>query len=71
MKPFKTCRDVTRLVLQGEDRPLSLAERLAVRLHMMICAACPRFTQQLRLMRKAGARWRAYAADDDSSAPPR
>lgn len=71
MKPFKTCREVTRLVLQGEDRPLRLGERLGVRLHMVICAACPRFRQQLQLMRAASTRWRAYAGDDDGTPPPR
>lgn len=71
MKPFKTCREVTRLVLQGEDRPLGLGERLGVRLHLLICATCPQFTRQVRLMRQASARWRAYTADDDAGAPPR
>lgn len=63
---MRTCRDVTRLVLQREDRALSLRERLSVRVHMWICAACPRFEQQVRLMRVACRRWRAYAESDDT-----
>jgi len=61
----RNCRDVTRLVLEGEDRRLSLFERLVVRLHMLICAACPRFERQVRLMRGAMGRWRTYAERDD------
>jgi hypothetical protein len=30
-----TCREVTRLVLEGEARELSLAERTVLRLHWM------------------------------------
>lgn len=61
MKWTRSCRDVTRLVLEGEDRQLNLGERLAVRVHMLACAACPRFERQVRLMREATRRWRRDA----------
>jgi hypothetical protein len=67
MKPMKSCRDITRLVLEGEVRQLSLAERVQVRLHMWICAACPRFQRQVRFMRQAMGTWKAYAEGDDTS----
>jgi hypothetical protein len=54
------CREATRLVLQGEDRSLNLRERLGLRLHLLVCKACPRFVRQVRLMREATGRWRAY-----------
>ena len=57
---FRNCREVTALVLAGEDRRLGALERLAVRLHMQICAACPKFEHQVALMRQALPRWRAY-----------
>ena len=66
MKLTRTCRDVTRLVLEGEDRRLTLRERLAIRLHLVICAACPRFVRQVALMRNATQRWRAYSERDPS-----
>ena len=62
--PFRNCREVTALVLGGEDRRLSLIERLAVRMHMKICAACPPFERQVALMRKALPRWRGYRDGD-------
>ena len=57
---FRSCREVTALVLAGEDRRLTLFERLTVQLHLQICAACPRFRRQVALMRQALPRWRAY-----------
>jgi hypothetical protein len=62
--PFRSCREVTELVLGGEDRRLSVVERLAVRFHMQICVTCPRFERQVALMRKALPRWRGYRDGD-------
>ncbi len=56
----RNCREVTALVLAGEDRRLGLVERWAVRAHLKVCQACPRFTRQVALMRQAMPRWRAY-----------
>ena len=58
--PLRSCREVTALVLVGEDRRLGWAERLAIAFHMRICAAGPAFAHQVALMRKAMPRWRAY-----------
>jgi predicted anti-sigma-YlaC factor YlaD len=57
---FRNCREVTELVLAGEDRRLGLVERLAVRVHLRICEACPKFFRQVALMQQALPRWRAY-----------
>ena len=56
----RTCREVTALVLARQDRELGLAERLAVRIHMIICKGCPRFERQVALMQQAMPRWRSY-----------
>lgn len=48
-----TCKDASRLQSQSQDRPLRLAERLALRLHLLICENCRRFTRQLDLIRRA------------------
>lgn len=58
MKLHLTCRDVTKLVLTGEDRPLRWHERLGMRLHLLMCHACPRFVNQVETMRAAMRRWR-------------
>ncbi|MBV8123744.1 MAG: zf-HC2 domain-containing protein [Pelomonas sp.] len=59
----RNCKQVTRLVLEAEDRHLPWVERLAVRIHMHICATCPRFQQQVRLMREATQAWRHYSQE--------
>jgi hypothetical protein len=56
----RNCREVTALVLAGQDRSLGLFERWAVRAHLKACAACPRFFRQVALLRTALPRWRAY-----------
>ncbi len=60
----RSCKQVTHLVLQAEDRALPLRERLAVRLHMLVCKACPRFADQVALMRSASKRWRTYSESE-------
>ena len=34
---MKKCRQITALISQRADRPLTRSERLALRLHLMIC----------------------------------
>lgn len=56
----RTCREVTRLILEGQDRRTGLLDRLAIRLHMRICETCPRFLRQAGFMRQALDRWQNY-----------
>jgi hypothetical protein len=60
MKLLRTCKDVTRLVLESQDRPLGLADRVSLRLHWLACSNCARFRQQSDTMRQAVKRWRSY-----------
>ncbi len=67
MMPFhRTCKDVTALVIAREDRALPWRERLALRFHMAICAACPTFERQVLTMRNAMKQWRNYEGDESS-----
>jgi len=47
------CRDVTRLVSQGLDRELALRDRVALRLHFVICTSCRNFNHQMAFLRRA------------------
>lgn len=60
MALLRNCRDVTALVLQGQDRPLRPLERLSLRLHWMVCDGCRRFRRQAGLMNSAMDGWRKY-----------
>ena len=56
----RTCKEVTALLVAREDRELPVLERLALRLHLAVCTACPVFERQLLTMRNALQRWRHY-----------
>lgn len=65
--PFRrTCKEVSALLIAREDRELPLSDRLALRLHMAMCQACPRFERQLLTMRNAMKQWRNYADADEA-----
>ena len=48
-----SCKEASRLISQGMDRRLSVAERIMLRLHVGICDACTRFTSQAEFLRRA------------------
>ena len=54
----RTCKETAALLIAREDRALSLGDRVALRLHMAVCANCPKFERQSTSMRQAFARWR-------------
>ena len=62
---LRSCRDISALVLAREDRALDWYERLAIRVHFLICEACPRFQRQVQTMRDGLALWRSYRDDGD------
>ena len=51
-----SCKEATHLVSQGLDRRLAFHERLALRLHLLICNGCTNFQKQMVFLRKAMAR---------------
>ena len=59
----RTCKEAAVLLVAREDRALPLIERLALRLHLAACNACPVFERQLLTMRNAMARWRSYTSE--------
>ncbi len=63
---MRTCKEVTAMVVARDDRDLKLADRLALRMHMAICDACPLFERQMLTMRNGLRQWRNYSGPDDS-----
>jgi hypothetical protein len=45
------CQDTARMLSDAMDRPLSLRQRLDIKLHLMICTWCARYEKQLRFIR--------------------
>lgn len=56
----RTCKEVTRLVFEGEDRAWTPLERLSLRLHWWACKRCRAFRRQADFMHLAMDRWRGY-----------
>ncbi|PPK68628.1 putative zinc finger protein [Methylobacter tundripaludum] len=54
---MRSCRNISALVSQGMDKKLSLRERFAVRMHLMMCTRCRNFQSQSRFIRKAARRY--------------
>ncbi|MDH4096294.1 MAG: zf-HC2 domain-containing protein [Betaproteobacteria bacterium] len=48
-----SCKETTRLVSQGLDRELAFGERVALRVHLVICLGCRRAGRQMEFLRKA------------------
>ncbi len=47
------CEEMARLASESLDRDLGRLERLALRSHLLYCAACRRYMSQLKRMRVA------------------
>jgi hypothetical protein len=50
---FINCRQAARLISDAQERPLSLRNRIKLRLHLHWCVACTRYQRQTAFLRKA------------------
>jgi Putative zinc-finger len=57
----RTCKEAAALMVAREDRKLPVSDQLALRLHLAICKACPRFERQMLLLRNGMKQWRNYS----------
>lgn len=51
MKWMLTCREATEYVSRALDERLSLGDRVALRMHLIICPSCLRFERQMRSLK--------------------
>ena len=49
---MKNCQETSRLLSEGLDRPPAWRDRLALRLHLLMCGGCRNFAKQLRYLRQ-------------------
>jgi predicted anti-sigma-YlaC factor YlaD len=63
------CQDVSQKISQSMDGPLPLLQRLAIRIHLMMCRYCARFLLQLMTLRRL-CRAEAPAAPDEETPEP-
>lgn len=64
MQLMRTCKEATALMVAREDRALSMSDRIALKLHLLMCKACPRFERQMLTMRNNLQAWRNYTTHD-------
>lgn len=62
-----TCKESSLLTSRRLDGPLLMRERIALRLHLAVCKACPAFDRQMQTLRQAMGQWRSYVERDDGS----
>jgi hypothetical protein len=53
-----TCKEVSELLSQGQDRPLAPVEKIRLQLHLLLCRSCRSFSRQLDFLRAAVRRYR-------------
>lgn len=66
MKLMLNCKQASQIISQSLDNPLSWSERLKLKSHLLMCGACNRFNQQLRLLSNAVHRIK-YDTENDNS----
>lgn len=48
-----SCKQATELMSQEQDRRLGLAERIGLRLHVLMCSGCNNYRRQMGVLRAA------------------
>ena len=52
-----SCKEVSFKISESLDRDLTLRERLAVKIHLIMCKACQQMAQQMKLLRSTALRY--------------
>jgi predicted anti-sigma-YlaC factor YlaD len=53
MKPLLDCKDVSRLLSDGQDAEIDPAVRARMRLHLVLCRTCRNVDEQMAFIRRA------------------
>lgn len=67
MKIQLDCKEVSRLISDGQDLQLPAGDRARMRLHFVICQTCRNVDEQMQFIRQAMKR---LGQDDDTPPPP-
>ena len=60
------CRQATRLLSDAQERDLSLMDRAALKMHVLICSGCRNFSRQMGALRDMA---RTYAKGMKDTSP--
>lgn len=53
MRLFYSCKQAHQKISENLDRPLSVAERTQLKIHLSMCRSCSNFGTQMRTIRMA------------------
>jgi len=48
-----SCKEVSNLVSQSQNRSLKMREQLAVKIHLLVCRMCRRYQRQISFLTEA------------------
>jgi hypothetical protein len=57
----RSCREVSRLISDMQERPLGAWDRLCLRFHLSMCDNCTEYVKQVRFMSRAMGKWKSYS----------
>jgi hypothetical protein len=60
------CKEASRLMSQGLDRDLGLAQRTSLHFHLFLCTTCSRVKRQFDFMRSTAAQ---FPGPEDDGGP--
>lgn len=52
-----TCKEVTYLLSESQDRKLTLSEKMQLEMHLAMCKGCTNFKSQMKFLREACKRY--------------
>ncbi len=52
-----SCKEVTHLLSEAQDRKLPLTERMPLEIHLAMCKGCRNFKSQMQFLRQACKRY--------------
>ena len=67
MHKLPSCKELVPLMSQSLERPLTLRERVTLKVHLWACMWCVFYLEQLRMMREVLRTRGAEAADETES----
>lgn len=60
-----SCKEVTHLLSDSQDRKLMLGERINLEMHLAMCKGCTNFRKQMEFLRMACRRYAGKGMHDD------
>lgn len=57
----RSCREVSRLISDMQERTLGWRDRLRLRFHLSICDNCTEYVKQVSFMGRAMGKWTSYS----------